>query len=279
MAIIGSSYAIAAFPALAEASARGAKKEFTNILTSGARQVTLWSLVALGLIVVLRAHLVRAILGSGAFNWDATRLTAALLVVCTVSLFADALELLLSRALYAARQSWRPFLYQVAAGVFTVVLALWFLSLPDSILLAPLATLLKVSSVPHASVILLALAASIGQIFLIVLSLVALRGVAPGLTTALIEPTRDGCLAALAAGSAAYGALALLGGIAPLTSLVAVFTQGLVAGLFGLAAAAAALYLLKNREFVSMADSVARLIRRGAERVKVFAPPSDEPLP
>ena len=278
MAIIGSSYAIAAFPALAEASARGAKDEFANILASGARQVLLWSLIAFGLILVLRAHIVRVILGSGAFDWDATRLTAALLAACTVSLFADALELLLSRALYAARQSWRPFLYQVATGAFTILLALWFLSMPDSALLAPLSALLKVSSVPHASVILLAFAASLGQIFLIILSLIALRNVAPGLTAALATPARDGVLAAVAAGVAAHYTLVLVGGLAPLTSFAAVLAQGFVAGLIGLFSAAIVLYLLKNNEFMSMSDSLAKLIRRDAEQMKIVAPSSDEPL-
>lgn len=278
MALIGSSYAVAAFPALAEASALSQKEHFTSILSAGARQVVLWSIVCFGLIVVLRAHIVRVILGTGAFDWDATRLTAALLVACTVSLFADALELLFSRALYAARQSWRPLLYQVVAGIFTVILALFFLSLPAPVLLTPLAALLKVSSVPYTSVILLALAASIGQIFLIVLSLIALRTVAPGLTYSLFEPTRDGILAAIAAGAAAHAVLFLGGDIVPLTTLPAVFGQGLVAGLVGMAAAALVLHLMKNREFQSIVDAIGNLMRPGVPRTAVLSPSADEPV-
>jgi putative peptidoglycan lipid II flippase len=123
LALIGSSYAVAAFPALSEASALEKRGEFTAILSASARHIILWSMVALGLIIVLRAHIVRAVLGTGAFDWNATRLTAALLALLSIGLVAQGLVLLFSRALYAARQSWRPLAYQVLAGVFTVACA------------------------------------------------------------------------------------------------------------------------------------------------------------
>src|SRR3989344_4487011 len=57
LALIGSSYAVAAFPALSEASAKEHNGTFTRILSSSSRQIVLWSLVSLGLTLVLRAHL------------------------------------------------------------------------------------------------------------------------------------------------------------------------------------------------------------------------------
>jgi putative peptidoglycan lipid II flippase len=249
LALIGSSYAVAAFPALSEASALENKSEFTRILSTGARHIILWSIIALGLMLVLRAHIVRVILGTGAFDWNATRLTAALLLVLTVGLAADALELLFSRALYAARQSWRPLLYQVVAGGFTVLLALKLLAMPAAGVLTPLATLLKVEDVPEVSILLLALASAVGQIFLVILSLVALRSVAPGLTQTLIRPCIDGVIAAVAGAAAAYATLSLLGGIAPLTTLMSVFLQGVAAGVVGLGAIAGTLHAIGNKEF------------------------------
>ena len=118
LALIGSSYAVAAFPALSEASAQEKLGDFIRILSSSARHIILWSIVALGLIVVLRAHIVRVVLGTGAFDWNATRLTAALFAVLAVGLVAQGLVILFSRALYAARQSWRPLFYQLAGGAF-----------------------------------------------------------------------------------------------------------------------------------------------------------------
>ncbi len=278
LALIGSSYAVAAFPALSEALAQKKHDEFVNILSTGARHIILWSIVALGLIAVLRAHIVRVILGTGAFDWNATRLTAALLVICVVGLVVDALELLFSRALYAARQSWRPLMYQLAGGAFTVVLALIFLALPPTGMLASLASFLKVGDIPGTSILLLALANILGQFFLVILSVVALRRIVPSFGNTLIRPIVDGSIGALAGGAAAYGVLAIEGGIAPLTSLMAVFTQGFIAGIVGLIAAAGALYLTENEEFRIVVNALKRLIRHEDTQAVVLAPSADEPI-
>lgn len=262
LALIGSSYAIAAFPALSEAASPERRSEFTQILSASARHVILWSIVALGLIAVLRAHVVRVVLGSGAFDWNATRLTAALLVILAVGLVAQGLVLLFSRALYAARQSWRPLLYQVAGGALTVVLALVFLSLPKETLLYPLANFLKVGDIGGTTILLIALAATLGQLFLALLSLLALRSVSPGLARTLSRPFLDGTIAALAGGAAAYVVLMFEGGIAPLTTLASVFTQGLIAGIVGLTSSALALYIMENEEFLIVMNALTRLIHR-----------------
>jgi len=278
LALIGSSYAVAAFPALSEASALERRDEFTRILSSSARHIILWSVVSLGLIVVLRAHLVRVILGTGAFDWNATRLTAALLAVLAVGLVAQGLVLLFSRALYAVRQSWQPLFYQTVGGVLTVVFALAFLAMPDSEFSASLAALLKVGDVPGTAVLLIALAATLGQIFLAVFSLIALRNVSPGLFRTLTRPLVDGSIAALVGGAAAYAMLMLEGGIAPLTTLMSVFTQGLVAGLVGLVFSALALYFVENEEFRIVTSALFKLIRVPGGRSGVLAPSAEEPV-
>jgi putative peptidoglycan lipid II flippase len=278
LGLIGASYAVAAFPALSEASALERRNEFTGILSASARHVILWSMVSLGLIVVLRAHLVRVILGTGAFDWNATRLTAALLAVLAVGLVAQGLVLLFSRALYAVRQSWRPLFYQVAGGVLTVSLAVALLALPTQALPASLAALLKVGDIAGTAVLLIAFAATLGQIFLAALSLLALRSVSPGLARTLTRSFVDGTLAALAGGVAAYATLAFEGGIAPLTTLMAVFTQGFIAGSVGLIASAFTLYFLENEEFRIVAAALGRLIRTPQERSGVLAPSAEEPI-
>ncbi len=259
LGLIGASYAVAAFPALSETAAPEKRAAFTAILSAGARHVILWSLVSLGLIAVLRAYLVRVILGTGAFDWDATRLTAALLVVLAVGLVAQGLILLFSRALYAIKQSWRPLLYQVLTGVLTLVCAGVLLVLPPAEFLAPLAAFLKVGDVSGTTVLVVAVASTLGQLFLMVLSLVALKRAAPTLTRTLLEPTLHGGAAALMGGMAAYGALALLGELAPLTTLFTVFIDGLIGGIVGLLASAATLYLLENEEFRIVTGALKRL--------------------
>jgi putative peptidoglycan lipid II flippase len=278
LALIGSSYAVAAFPALSEALSLKKHDEFVRVLSASARHIILWSIVALGLIVVLRAHLVRVILGTGAFNWDATRLTAALLAIFAVGLVVDALELLFSRALYAARQSWLPLLYQLAGGGLTIILALFFLTMPSAGLPASLAAFLKVSDVPGTRILLLALSAILGQFFLVGISLIALRRVAPGLARTLVRPTFDACVAALAGGAAAYATLVLLGGIAPLTTLLSVFAQGFTAGIVGLVAAAFALFLLENEEFRIVTSALGKLAHLRGGSSAALPPTAEEPI-
>lgn len=278
LSLIGASYAVAAFPALSEASALEKRDEFTRILSTSARHIILWSIVFLGIIAVLRAHIVRVVLGTGAFDWNATRLTAALLAILMVGLVAQGLVLLFSRALYAVRQSWRPFLYQIAGGALTVILAIVFLSLPNTGMPESLAVFLRVGDVPGTGILLIALAAAIGQIFLVFLSLIALRNISPGLTRKLLRTLVDGSISALAGGSATYATLALLGGIAPLTTLVSVFSQGFIAGVVGIAASALALYLVRNEEFRIMVNALNTLVRLHGGRSKVLEPSADEPI-
>ena len=279
LALIGASYAVAAFPALSEASALEKRDEFTRILGASARHVILWSIVSLGLIAVLRAHIVRVVLGTGAFDWDATRLTAALLAILAVGLVAQGLVLLFSRALYAVRQSWRPLAYQILGGLFTVLLAALFLSNPTSGFAAFLARVLRVGDIEGTVILFIALAATLGQIFLALLSLLALRSVCPGLARMLSRPLLDGSVAAFAGGAAAYATLAFLGGIAPLTTLAAVFTQGLAAGIVGLGSAALALYFVENEEFRIVTGALGKLIRRSGKPSDVLPPSADESSP
>ncbi|MSU74676.1 hypothetical protein EXS57_02770 [Candidatus Kaiserbacteria bacterium] len=275
LALIGSSYAVAAFPSLSEASTVERRDEFTHILSASARHVILWSLVAVGLIVVLRAHVVRVVLGTGAFDWNATRLTAALLAIFAVGLVAQGLILLFSRALYAARQSWRPLIYQCVGGLFTVILAFIFLTIPST----ELASLLKVGDVEGTDILFIALAATLGQIFLALLSLIALRSVSPGLARTLFRPLMDGFIAAVFGGIAAYAVLMVEGGIAPLTTLSAVFIQGLIAGIVGLCTAALALYIIENKEFRIVMDALSKLVRVPHSRSGVLAPSAEETPP
>ncbi len=279
LALIGSAYAVAAFPALSQASTPEKREEFIRILLASARHIILWSIVSLGLIIVLRAHLVRTILGTGAFDWDATRLTAALLALLSVGLVAQGLVLLFSRALYAVRQSWLPLAYQLAGGFLTVALAVSFLAVPASSgWSTALASTLRVGDVPGTEILFIALASSLGQIFLVILSLLALRKAAPGLARALTRPLFHGCFAALIGGSAAYAVLALLGGIAPLTSLVAVFTEGLFAGIVGIVASALTLYFLGNEEIRVISRALTTLVRAGAQRERALPPSAEEPV-
>ncbi len=284
LALIGASYAVAAFPALSEAVALEKRDEFYRILSSSARHIILWSMVSLGLILVLRAHLVRVVLGTGAFDWGATRMTAALLAIFAVGLAAQGLAILFSRALYAARQSWRPLFYQLISGIFTVLLAIALIDfsgnsvggfLNGNNFLQSFAAFLRVADVPGTNVLLIAFASTIGQIFLAIISLIALSGITHNLIRPLFRTFIDGCIAAFFGGLAAYVTLAFGVHLASLTTLISVFTQGFIAGIIGLLVSGMTLFLIENEEFSIVVSAIKKLIHTYSG---VLSPSADESI-
>jgi len=264
LALIGSSYAVAAFPVLSELSSNGNKEEFTRVLSAAARHIVLWSTIAFGFSIVLRAHLVRVILGTGRFDWNDTRLTAATFAVLVIALGAQALVLLLSRALYAARQSWRPFMYQVFGGIVSVVSAtvgLYYLHRATDTL-SLFGTVFRVGDISGNIVLIFAISVVFGQIVTAGFLLFAMRSVAPGFNTTLRKPLRDGLASTLLGGGSTYMTLFFMGNIAPLTTLIAVFTQGLVAGIVGIIVVIGTLTLLRNAEFLDMRSALYRFAKR-----------------
>lgn len=101
LAVIGMSYSVAAFPTLSYLFAKKDQVGFNKQLITALRHIIFWSIPIVALVVVLRAHIVRVLLGSGEFDWSDTRLTAAVLAIFVVSLVAQAILLLLIRAFYA----------------------------------------------------------------------------------------------------------------------------------------------------------------------------------
>lgn len=275
LALIGGTYAVAAFPSLSETAGKD-QERFTSVLSSSARHIIVWSIVLMGLIVVLRAYIVRVILGSGAFDWNATRLTAALLAIFAIGLVAQGLVLLLSRALYAAKQSWRPLLYQIGGFAVTAVSALLLLGYADRApgFLASLSALFRIANIPGTGVLLLALASTLGQVLLAIAALIALRRAAPGLATSLMRPLAQGLFATVVGGLASYGVLAYGGNIIDLTTTLAVFTRGVLAGIVGLASALLVLYLLGSEEF----GEIFAALHGRARRFFTLPPSAEEPV-
>lgn len=275
LALIGAAYATAAFPVLAEQMGGKQLAAFRQTVLTAARHIIFWSSVITVLVIVLRAHLVRVLLGTGAFDWDDTRLTAAVLGVLVVGLLAQGLILLASRAFYAAGRSWNPLLVQLVGAALSIVGAYSLLRYAD---IAPLfryfiEAMLRVPDVPGASILFIALGAAAGQLVMAALALLTLRSVAPGVARQLVRPLLEGLGAATLGGAAAYGSLALMGTIAPLTKLVIVFAEGAVAGIVGLLVAGTVLVLLENQEFRDLVAALRKLT--STEALSPYGPTND----
>ncbi|MEK7093641.1 MAG: lipid II flippase MurJ [Patescibacteria group bacterium] len=267
LAIIGASYSVAAFPTLAEALSRGARVQFIEHVATAARYVFFWSIPISALILVLRAYVVRVILGSGAFDWTDTRLTAACFALFSLALAAQGLQLLLVRGYYAAGRTFMPFVISFGTMVATLGCAIGTLAILDNAgILHVVSALLRIEDVQGARVVALsfsyALASIVGAIVLAIHFEYRFGGFFAQVRRAFLES----CAAALLGGAGAYVALSLFSPLFPSTETLPVFLLGFLGGVSGIIATALTYYLLGSREYKETLASVrARLWRRAEE--------------
>ncbi len=127
ISIIGASYSTAAFPTLSKLFSAGKLEKFIEQILSAGRHIIFWSFPIIALTIVLRAHIVRLIYGSGAFDWSDTRLTAAALAIFILSLASQSIVLLFIRGYYAASKTVRPLVFSVLSTLMTIIFASVFM--------------------------------------------------------------------------------------------------------------------------------------------------------
>lgn len=282
LAIIGASYSVAAFPTLAAALSKGEREHFLDQVALAARYVIFWSLPATALIVVLRAHMVRVVLGSGQFDWADTRLTAAVLALLSLSLVAQGLSLLIVRAYYAAGRTFAPFLVAVATAAGTVGLAAWIVRAFDNPLLFwATKALLRVSDVPGSRVLALGIAFSLATIAGTVGLLVHFERRYGGFHLRIARTLGQSLVASLCAGVGAYAMLTLMGPVDVGSTTATVFLRGLAAGLAGIVVAGLAYAALGSREFAELVTTIRTRMPKvafpfGSEPVTVVSSAEDQ---
>lgn len=121
--LVGISFAIAAFPALAKAHALEQDDVFRDALSAASRKILFLIIPATAIFILLRAQIVRLALGAGSFDWGDTIRTADALAWFAVSLVAQSLVPLLARAFYALQDTWTPFWISLVAEIVTISFA------------------------------------------------------------------------------------------------------------------------------------------------------------
>lgn len=124
--IIGISFAVAAFPTLASFAAKKDHQAFMTHFSNTIRQIFFFILPLSLAFILLRAQIVRVVLGSGQFDWADTVRTADTLALFTISLFAQALIPLFARGFYALKDTWTP-LFAGIIGATATIGASWAL--------------------------------------------------------------------------------------------------------------------------------------------------------
>ena len=263
LAIIGVSYAVAAFPTLSRLHAGGQMKEFASYVEAAIRHIIFWCMPATILVIVLRAQLVRTVLGVGLFDWRATRLTAAALALFMLSLTAQALSFLIARGYYAAGNTKKPFYFGIVEILVAVGSALPLLWLFHNSLFARdfLESILRVDDIAFAGVLMLALAYTLGSLvkFGIGFGFFARDFGIP--FTRVYRLVFQSFAAAIIGGFVAYEVLDATGHLVNIDTTLGVFLQGLLAGIIGLLVSAFVLLLLKNTEIAETIDAARRRLK------------------
>lgn len=123
LGIFAISTTLAVFPVLSE---EYAKKQFNNFINTFNRafvRILFFILPLAVLMLLLRAHIVRLLLGYGACDWTCTITTFDALGLLSLSLIAQSLVPLLSRAFYARQNTVLPLIIGLGAMVINAALS------------------------------------------------------------------------------------------------------------------------------------------------------------
>ncbi len=258
LSIIGASYSVAAFPTLARFLARGEKLDFQNQMLTAARHIIFWSIPLMVLIMVLRAYIVRVVLGSGAFDWSDTRLTAAALALFIISLTAQALSLLFVRGYYAAGETVKPLAINIftATGIVAGAYALLKLFEYSATWRFFIEDLFRVEGIPGTQVLMLPLSYALFSILNIVIFIALFERDFGSITHGLRKAFFESFSAAVVAGFAAHQSLRLFDDVFNIELFTGVLAIGVCAGLVGIAAGVLVLYMLGSKELHEVSVAV-----------------------
>jgi len=209
------SLAVAVFPTFTQAASEDNKELFAANFSTSLRRI-LFLLVPISvLMVVLRAQIVRVILGSGAFSWDNTYYTAQSLGFFAISIFAQGLIPLLARSFYAYEDTKTPMIISIISIIIDIILS-WIMA-------------------NYWGVVGLAIAFSISSIINMLLLYLILNWRIDNIDNNLIfKSLVKISINSVAAGMVAYFVLQIMALFVDMHTFMGIFSQGLVAGLAGL---------------------------------------------
>ncbi len=270
LAIIGMSYSVAAFPTLAELLAHEKRQEFNAYVLTALRHIIFWTFPVVALVVVLRAQIVRVLLGSGSFDWADTRLTAATLGVFVVSLAAQSILLLLVRAFYAGGRTRLPLFLTLFGSLVGSVAAygLYTLFNYSPMMQHFFTDLFRLGGVSGIEVLMLPLGFAIGQLIQVSLMLYFVSSSFSLSLEGIMQHTAVAFVSSVAGGLVAYLTLMFVVEGINQDRFLGILIQGAVAGLFGMLAVVVTYRLFGSPELHEIYQS----FRSRLLKVDVVAP-------
>ena len=274
LAIIGLSYSSAAFPTLAKLYSEGKKSEFINHVISAARHIIFWSIPVAILFVVLRAQIIRVIFGSGNFNWDNTRLTAASLALFSLSVTAQSLELLFVRGFYSAGMTKKPLVISTITSVLAFVFAIGGVYIFNTFpaFRNIFESMFRVNGISGTVALMLPLAFTLAALINIVWLWGLFEKDFSGFGQTLKKTFFQTLGASVVMGYVSYLCLNIFSTMFDQAKLWGIFFQGFFAGIIGIFVAIVILYALKNEEV----KEITKALRNKVLKTKTLVPEQTE---
>lgn len=249
--IVGISYSVASFPTLVKFFQNNEREQFASHILNATRKIIFWSVPIMVLFIVLRAQIVRVVLGSQSFSWSDTKLAAASLAILMLGLVCQSLVHLLVRGYYAMGNTKKPLIMNFAGEVVTIILAIGFIALfkytqwfPEFWLSA-----LRLDGVVDITLLALPLAFAIGNIFNYFALWSVFRKDFPNSDMfPVLRTFAQTATASLCMGAVTYGALNIFVLLIRQNTFWGIFLQGFLSGMLGISIFIAVLIMLRNHE-------------------------------
>ena len=258
LSIIGASYSMAAFPTLAKLFAKGDTKLFVEYVVKAARHIIFWSIPITVLFIVLRAQIVRTILGTGEFSWEDTRLVAASLALFVISAVAQSLILLFVRGYYSTGETTKPLIFSLISIIVTIssVFGLYVLYQSSEYFVILLENIMRVSSGPSSMVLILPIAFSIGQILNLILLWASFDKKFSCFSDTLWRSIFHTTAASIIMGHVAYLMLRVFDDVFNMNTTLGIFAQGFFSGIIGIVAGILVLIIVDNQEIKTVGKTL-----------------------
>lgn len=121
--LIGIPIATAALPSLSTSRELNNIEEFKDLFVKAFHQILFFVLPISTILIVLRIPIVRLVFGAERFDWPATVLTGMTVAYFSISLFAQSIVHLLTRAFYALNDSKTPVVGSIIAIITNIILS------------------------------------------------------------------------------------------------------------------------------------------------------------
>ncbi len=248
--IIGISYSLAAFPLLIKLFSGGDTEKFVKQMVESSQHIIFWSVPITIMFIVLRAQIVRVILGAGHFDWNDTRLTAAALAIFTISLVAQNLTNLFVRAFYSRGKTRTPLIINMISSAFIIGVSYFLVQFFQNNLFFSnfFESLLKVSGITGTVILMLPLGFSLGVIINMIIHWIGFHREFRSYSAPVLRTLFQVTGAGLIMGYVSYISLNIFDKVFNIDTFMGIFLQGFLSGIVGIIFLVIVLYFLKSEE-------------------------------